>query len=349
MLRFLLALNIVWFFICLVIYNIVGMDPAHFWLFSIASLFIPVVFFINLLLLLFWLLFRWNHAWLPLLTIAVGWNPLLLMFSFGEPETSRKCQRDPVSIMSYNVFGLKQLRDSTEARTQMKKSRFTSFVRQYEPDILCVQEDNFFADGVINQSGIYPYFHYLIQHGAAIYSKYPILDKGRIDFGTRTNSCLWVDLLMGGKTIRVYSLHLQSNQVGRELTAIASDDKMNRGDAKMTTFRSALRKYKRNAIIRSEQARSVAEHAASSGVPCILAGDFNDTPFSNSYKILARNRSDSFHECGNGVGSTYTGLLPGLRIDYVLSDDQYIGFCSHKVLHTNFSDHNPILAKFYLK
>lgn len=39
-----------------------------------------------------------------------------------------------------------------------------------------------------------------------------------------------------------------------------------------------------------------------------------------------------FYKCGDGLGSTYVGALPGLRIDYVLGDIKSIEFCSHKVL-----------------
>lgn len=348
MLRFFLSLNIVWFFICVAIYFMVGLEPSLFWMFSISSLFIPVVFLINILLILFWLIFNWKNVWLPIVTILLGWNSLWLMVSLGETSDANKCRKDPVSIMSYNVYGLKQLKDTSSTMMEMKKNKFISFIRQYDPDILCVQEDNFFADEIINNAGIYPYFHYLIQHGAAIYSKFPIMDKGLVDFGKRTNSCLWVDILMQGKTVRVYSLHLQSNQITKEVAAITKDQEEEK-DETIGTIRKMLRKYKNSAIIRSKQALLVSKDAVASNKPCIIAGDFNDTPFSHCYKVLAQDRNDSFLECGSGLGTTYAGALPGLRIDYVLGDLKEIIFCSHKVLHTPYSDHHPVLAKFYVK
>ncbi|MBK8956677.1 MAG: endonuclease/exonuclease/phosphatase family protein [Saprospiraceae bacterium] len=348
MLRFILSLNIVWFFVCVVIYIMVGLEPSVFWMFSISSLFIPVVFIINILLALFWLFFHWKNIWLPILTLLLGWNPLLLMFSFGEPSTANKCQKEPISLMSYNVYGLKQLKDTSAAIMQMKKNKFISFIRQHDPDVLCVQEDNFFADEIINKAGIYPYFHYLLQHGAAIYSKFPILDKGKIDFGKKTNSCLWVDILLQGKTVRVYSLHLQSNQITKEVTAITKDQ--DEGDEEtIGNLKNMLRKYKNSAIVRSKQAAMVNEDASFCDKPCVIAGDFNDTPFSHSYKILAGDRNDSFLECGFGLGTTYAGALPGLRIDYVLGDLKEIIFCTHKVLHMPYSDHYPVLVRFYVK
>jgi len=347
MLRFLLALNIVWSFLCILMYFIVGADPSIFWMFSIASLILPVVFLINILILLFWLVFKWQNAWLPFICLLAGWNPFFLMFSFGENSNANKCQKDPVSIMSYNVYGLKQLKDTTQAMAEMKKNKFISFIRQYDPDILCVQEDNFFADEVINRSGIYPYFHYMIQHGAAIYSRFPILDKGRIDFGTRTNSCLWVDALIQGRTVRVYSLHLQSNQLAREISALQKEEQQGKGF--LNNIRRMLSKYKKNTIVRSHQAKLVTDHAMQSEKPCIIAGDLNDTPFSHCYKLLTKHWNDSFLECGSGLGTTFAGALPGLRIDYILGDQNSISFCTHKVFQTSFSDHHPVFVKFYVK
>ncbi len=348
MLRFLLSLNIVWAVSCAVLYLIVGINPSTFWLFSIVSLLVPVFFLVNILLFLFWIIFHWRYAWIPLLTLLFGWNAFFLMVSFGEENKAKKCSREPVQIMSYNVYGLKQLKDSSEARMQMKKSAFTSFIRQHEPDILCVQEDNFFADDVINKTGLYPYFHYQIQHGAAIYSKFPIINKGRVDFGTRTNSCLWVDLLVKGREMRVYSVHLKSNQITKDLGTM-TDEKSENTDERLSTLKRILRKYRNSAIVRAKQAASVLEDARQSGKPCIIAGDLNDTPFSYSYKLLAKDRKDSFLECGSGLGATYVAALPGLRIDLILADSKSFGFCSHKVLHTSYSDHYPVLAKFYMQ
>ncbi len=347
MLRFILSVNIVWSVVCVISYFVSALDPASFWMFSICSLIIPVLFLINVLFILFWLVFYWKNAWLPVLTLLIGIQSWSLMFSFGEDSKEKKCLQDPISIMSFNVYGLKQLKDASEAKMLMKKNRFTTFIRQHEPDILCVQENNFFSDEIINNTGLYPYFHYLIQHGTAIYSRYPILDKGTIDFGTKTNSCLWVDIFITGKKVRVYSVHLQSNRIVKDVTQM-TDEREEENSEKINLLKNILRKYRNTAIIRTRQAKMLLDHFATTANPCIVAGDFNDTPFSHVYKLLSKNRSDSFLECGDGIGTTYVGALPGLRIDFVLGDEDKIKFCSHKVLQTSYSDHNPVLVKCYL-
>lgn len=347
MLRFILSLNIVWSVICAIIYIVASLDPSSFWMFSICSLFIPVIFLVNILFVLFWLVFHWKYTWLPILTLLIGWHSWTLLFSFGEETKNKKCQQESFTVMSYNVYGLKQLKDTSESRMHLKKSKFTTFIREHEPDILCVQENNFFSDDIINKSGLYPYFHYLIQHGAAIYSRYPILDKGLVEFGTRTNSCLWVDVLIDGKKVRVYSVHLQSNRIVKDVELI-TDEQDEKNAEKINVVKRILKKYRNTAIIRTKQARQLVAHSAESSIPCIMAGDFNDTPFSHIYKLLTKGRKDSFLECGEGIGTTYVGALPGLRIDLVLGDEKHIQFCSHRVLQTSYSDHNPILVKCYV-
>ena len=51
-----------------------------------------------------------------------------------------------------------------------------------------------------------------------------------------------------------------------------------------------------------------------------LCGDLNDTPNSYVYGILSEGLTDTFRERGLGIGTTFSGALPFLRIDYVLTD-----------------------------
>src|SRR5690606_25860510 len=52
------------------------------------------------------------------------------------------------------------------------------------------------------------------QFGLAIFSKYPIVNKGSIKFGALTqNHGMFADLKMGEDTVRVYNFHLQSMSI----------------------------------------------------------------------------------------------------------------------------------------
>ncbi|MBK8243462.1 MAG: endonuclease/exonuclease/phosphatase family protein [Saprospiraceae bacterium] len=345
---FFLAINIVWAICCVVLYLVVGVDPRSFWIFSISSLLVPASFFINLMFVIFWIFFKWRNAWISFILLLFSFNYLNKFIAFNDSNNQGKCKSSAITVMSYNVYGLKNLKDTIDQSQLTNKQQFTSFLRKTNPDVLCVQEDNLFADGVINKTGLFPYFHYLINHGAAIYSKHPILDNGQVDFGTKTNSCLWADLLIDGKKLRIYSVHLQSNRISSEIERLADND-VEINEQNLNVIRRMMVKYRRMSIRRAEQAIQVKNHAANSPFPVIIAGDFNDTPYSYAYEQLTEKRKDSFLECGKGIGSTFVGALPGLRIDFVLADEKKIEFCFHRVMQTTFSDHNPVFTSLYLK
>ena len=321
MLQFLFSLNIVWSFVCILLYIIVGADPRTFWLFSISSILIPIVFILNILIILFWLVFKWKYAVLSLITLVFGYSHFTKLLVFEADKITEKCKSHSFNLMTFNIYGLKNIKISSEQTKEINKTKFISFLRKYNPDILCVQEDNFYADAIINKTEIFPYFHYEPSHATAIYTKFPILDKGFLDFGTVTNSCVWVDVLANGK---------KSNE-------------------KFSIIKRMFVNYRRNSIHRAKQSELLVKHFQNINYPFIICGDLNDTPFSYSYEQLEQYCNDSFLECGDGLGSTYVGALPGLRIDYVLGDIKSIEFCSHKVLPSTFSDHNPVYVRLYSK
>ncbi|MEP7195267.1 MAG: endonuclease/exonuclease/phosphatase family protein [Saprospiraceae bacterium] len=347
MIRFLFSLNIVWGIICLLLYLIEGTNPNQYWIFSIASLIIPVSFVINFCAIVFWLFFQWKNAWLPVAIIVIGYSQLFKLLAWNEDSDEPQCkQSSAFKIMTFNVYGLKNLKDTSDQSLQKNKSQFLAFLRKNDPDILCVQENNLFADDVISKSNLFNYVHYVINHGAAIYSRYPILDQGLIDFGTNTNSCLWADVLIEGRRSRIYSVHLQSNSVTKQVEQL-TDDEEEKNVQKINVVKQILTKYRKMSVRRAMEVDLVEKHALQSTYPVVIAGDFNDTPFSYAYKILSKNRKDSFLECGNGFGSTLVGLLPGLRIDYLLADKKKFNFCYHRILQTSFSDHNAVVSSLF--
>ena len=77
--------------------------------------------------------------------------------------------------------------------------------------------------------------------------------------------------------------------------------------------------------------------------PIILCGDFNDTPTSYTYKQLSEGLNDSFSNAGLGIGQTYNGKFPTLRIDYILHSPEF-ELNSFKTTDVNLSDHFLLLA-----
>ncbi|NNC35105.1 MAG: endonuclease, partial [Croceitalea sp.] len=92
----------------------------------------------------------------------------------------------------------------------------------------------------------------------------------------------------------------------------------------------------------------IKEHNSKTSNKILISGDFNNTQFSNVYRLVKNGYHDSFLEAGSGFGKTYD--LKGLpvRIDYILTDDSF-----EVIKHTNFkerlSDHYPVMATLKIK
>ncbi len=108
--------------------------------------------------------------------------------------------------------------------------------------------------------------------------------------------------------------------------------------------RNIFSKLKRAAIIRAGQTDIVKQTLAVSPHPYIITGDFNDVPNSYTYFTIKSNGlQDAFLQKGFGIGRTFTGIAPTLRIDYILPTEDF------RVLQFNrfvkdYSDHYMLLA-----
>ena len=82
--------------------------------------------------------------------------------------------------------------------------------------------------------------------------------------------------------------------------------------------------------------------------PVILAGDFNDLPYSFAYQCFSNYFDNSFEEAGQFLGVSFRGSIPGLRIDNQFSQPG-LAILDHKVLYDfQYTDHFPILVTYDL-
>ena len=102
-----------------------------------------------------------------------------------------------------------------------------------------------------------------------------------------------------------------------------------------------MSRYKRAAILRAEQAEEVVGQIEKSPYPVLLCGDFNEIPQSYAYYIISRGLQDAFKASGRGLGVTYNGRIPALRIDYVMAGPEF-EVLGHRIGRARFSDHYPV-------
>jgi endonuclease/exonuclease/phosphatase family metal-dependent hydrolase len=315
-------------------------DPRNQWVFALVGLFYPVLLLANAFMVLLWLLVRFKYLFYSLIAILLGWNHLTNFISINKADPF--LQEDLV-VMSYNMSNNFKLIHKDKRKQQEQIDAFTSFLKTHaHVDVFCLQEANRLSKRLYKSVFDQYHLHTLDNRGTVILSKYPIKNSGQVDFGTRTNSCLWADIDIDGQVVRVYSMHLQSNKVSKDTDRML--EKVNLQEKETYEgVKSILRRYRNSNQKRVSQAEWILDHAQTCEYPVIIAGDMNDTPTSYIYRQFSSSYQDAFNIGGAGIGTTYAGRLPLLRIDYVFADEQ-VGVKGFKVKKEGFSDHYPVVA-----
>ncbi|MDO8992081.1 MAG: endonuclease/exonuclease/phosphatase family protein, partial [Daejeonella sp.] len=222
--KFVLIANIFAVISLLISYLASYSDPSSFWITPFFGLAYPAILIINVLFVFYWLI-RWpRFALISGIAILAGWSVILNYIGFRENTAIMvpKSSESFIRIMTYNVHNFKQFGDKND---QFTKDQILNVIRNEQPDVICFQE--FFS----RRKGEYNFRKYIqeilnTEHyyfkpstdngyeaiGMAIFSKFPIVNQGSIQFAKKMNwnEAIWVDLKKGDKTFRVYNVHFQS-------------------------------------------------------------------------------------------------------------------------------------------
>ena len=343
---------------------LVGVVSARrFWPVSFLGLAFPILLALILGFLLLWLLLHPRYALLDLACLAVGYKSLAVFFAWrGLLAPPTVAPGSSFRVMSYNVRYFKDF-DQGPAHNLRLRGRIMALMAHEHPDILCLQEfytsespleqDN---KAYISDSLGLPYRYFSSDHnygnrhsGSIVFSRYPILAAGKLKLleHSPSESVIYADIRLGNDTIRVFTLHLQSIYLNHHDLAGIQRVK-HQEDTGFAASRVILGKLRKAFLIREQQARTVAGYIRDSPYPVLLCGDFNDTPDSYAYWHIRGQLQDAFLQRGFGIGRTYTGISPTLRIDYILASDRFEVLQYHRVARS-LSDHFPILADLSLK
>ena len=288
-----------------------------------------------MLFILWWIFLRKWYFLFSIGCILVGWNHFQ---SFIGLNTALPKQKEELTVMTLNSMGYQKLKGAT-------KKKFNQMLATYEPDFILLQE-GYARTSPINKKE-YTYIYQPKNKLLGIYSKYPFSNKGSMNIGNQANGCLYVDVKVNKQVIRIYNVHLQSNKVSKDASKLRKEGDLQEKET-WIGFKDMLEKVKQSAVLRSEQAKTIIEHLKKSKYPVILGGDFNDTPLSYTYQLFSKQLKDGFKEKAMGIGTTYNGTIPVLRIDYIWTDQQF-QINSHEIIRKNFSDHYPVISSIQLK
>jgi endonuclease/exonuclease/phosphatase (EEP) superfamily protein YafD len=186
--------------------------------------------------------------------------------------------------------------------------------------------------------------------GIATFSKYPIINKKRIEYTSYANISIFSDINVNGKIFRLVNNHLESNRLTEKDKAmpIRLKDDFNAENLTGITLHFS-RKMGSAYKLRAHQADAVAKIITQSPYKVIVCGDFNDVPLSYAYTQVKGKLKDAFSETGNGLGWTFNDKFYHFRIDYVLYDSTAFAPVQFKVDKVNYSDHYPVLCEMNIK
>lgn len=322
----------------------------------------PVLVVLNVLYFVHWF---YRLRWSALISLSV------LLLCYPELKNTFPIQLKPEKIVPPGALKITTGNVGTfvhgERNFQNSINAAFEFFNDTHSDIICMQEMGVFRskykekefrlEHLLSKMKAYPYSHlhflkeakYSSTAGNVIFSKYPIVSKGEIEFSESTvNVVIYADIRLKDQTVRVYSVHFESNRL-KPLNQ-KMYDKMSNGDTELIKEEiKFISKSMRNAARkRAFQVREMQKHIDNSPYPVIIMGDFNDTPVTYTYRYLRKGKKDAFVENGRGLGITYNGKYPAFRIDYFLYDPVFKGVGFERHSDQKFSDHYPISCSFEL-
>ena len=237
--------------------------------------------------------------------------------------------------MNYNVrlFNLYSWIDDDHVELDIIK-----FIKKQSPDVISFQEYHPHVN--VNLSSYKFKYEKLsgnrVKYGQAIFSKYPIISSGSIEFANTANNAIYVDIVKASDTVRVYNIHLQSLRLDTKKEELTKDNSSR-----------LLRRIGETFKIQETQTELFLKHKNASPHKMIICGDFNNTAYSYVYKKIKENLKDSFNEAGHGFGRTFNFKYFPIRIDFILVDNSF-KVNAFDVFNQNYSDHFPIMSKLSL-
>lgn len=339
-------------------------SPKNFW--PVGLLNLTAFYFLLALIafIIFWLFVKPRRALISAAAILLAYKPIknILPFRLSNSFTKEK-QAGDVRVMTWNVAQFNVLDD--KKHPEVKNAMF-DIINDYQPDIACFQE-MVAEDSTIKNHGHmdeflkklnYPDYFYsynskedywgYAHFGIIIFSRYPIINKKTISYYPNNYNSIfqYIDIVKGEDTIRVFNIHLQSLRFSRSNLKYIDEPSIEE-EKTLKESKSILGKFKRGFLKREEQANRIRAELDKSPYPVILTGDFNDLPNSYAYHTIGGSMKNAFVEKGAGLGRTFSGISPVLRIDNIFADSRF-EVKQFKRINIKLSDHFPIFADVQL-
>jgi len=322
-------INVIVALALLLSYALPFLPPKTFSVLAVINLGVSFFVLINTVFFLYWLVKLKRQLLLSLFVLFVGYLSFGSLYKFSNSENNESTNN--LKIMNYNVrlFNLYDWIPEKGLETKIE-----GFIKTKSPEILSVQE--YHPHKNIDLSFFKYKFEKLsgekTKYGQAIFSQYPIVNSGSIEFPNTANNAIFADVVKGSDTIRIYNIHLESLRIDANVESLKKEDSERLFYRIGTTFKR-----------QQFQTELFLMHKKQCPYKMIICGDFNNTAFSYVYRKIKGDLNDTFKTAGNGFGRTYDFKFFPLRIDFIFSDDAFSvnGF---KTYDEHYSDHYPVMA-----
>lgn len=303
--------------------------PKLFPLLSVLTLLLPTLLIFNVFFSIYWMIQLKRQFLLSSVLLLIGMPFISKFYKINEDQLPLD-PRD-FTIMSYNVryFNLYEWLDHDV------QSEMMELISEKKPDVLCIQE--YCKKNKMDFSDYKYQYIFLTDNfmGQAIFSKYPIINKGDVDFPESSNNLIYADIVVKKDTLRIYSMHLQSVKISKDIHE-EIDQKNSEKILKRISNAFSKQQY---------QSDLIKEHKKECKLPIVICGDMNNSAFSYVYRNIRGKLLDCFEEKGTGLGSTYPFKYYPARIDYIFANkkfkiksfENFPGFVN--------SDHLPIMTR----
>mgnify|MGYP003489408311 FL=1 len=340
-------------------------DPTYFWFIGLLTL---ASFYLCLLLIgffFFWLFTKPALMLISIISFLLAWQPMkhLVKLRLSNDFSFNK-QPGQLRVMSWNVehFDILEHKTHPEGKDEMIR-----LINLYNPDIACFQE-MVGSDSIDKAINYIPYFlrqlnmadyYYSYNRkldfdnnhhfGVITFSKYPIVFKKTVSYPPNDYNSIfqYIDILKENDTFRVFNLHLQSLKFSNRNLQYIEDPSI-KDEQDLKNSKNIISKFKKGFLKRESQSNRIKEEINKSPYAVIVSGDFNDVPNSYSYNTIGKGLNNAFAEKGTGIGRTYNGISPTLRIDNIFADTRF-SITQYIRIQKKLSDHFPIIADIYLK
>lgn len=330
LLKFIWFINYIIAILLLFGYLLPYFSPNFFTKLNVLSLAVPPLIVVNFLFGLFWLLKLRPQFLLSASVLILGYFISTPLYIFSFKNKKNTTSNDQIRLMTYNVRLFNQY---NWIKDDLIPKKIARLIKEENPDILCLQEFHPSGDSL---------FHYPFKFikttdtkkkfGQVIYSKFKIINQGSLNFKHTQNNAIFIDILKDRDTLRIYNLHIESLGL--------NPSKENFGQAnKEKIFNRIAQGFKKQQV----QVEKIIAHQKKCKYPILVAGDFNNTAYSWTYRTLKADFKDSFLEAGKGFGRTFSLKGLPMRIDFIFAD-KILKINQHKNYSEKYSDHYPIMA-----